>query len=475
MTANSKQSAANLRPECLSFPETLAQSIGNIAPTAMPALTIPLVFASAGKGTWLAFLVATVGLVLVCLNINQFSRRSASPAALYAYIARGLGPIAGVLSGWALVLAYLGSAMTVIAGFAIYANVVLGAFNFHVSPILLFAVCSSVAWFYAYTDIQLSAVLMLVFELTSVGFSLLLAVIVLVKHGFKIDTSQALLQGVSFEGVRLGLVLAIFSYVGFESATTLGDEAKQPLRFIPLAVIWSTVLVGLFYILLSYTEVLGFTGYKTPLDKSDVPLSVLAGISGVEWLGILLSVGITFSFFTSTLASITAGARICFALGRHRIFHTSVGRAHARNETPHFAVTLSALVVFLVPASMSLFGIQPLDIYGYLGTVTTYGFLFAYILISVAAPVYLRRLGRLRSGHMVVAALAVLFMMVPVIGSIYPVPAAPYNLLPYLFLVYLAAGSCWFFLLRHRSPQIIEQMERDMETVHRKFSGPKVG
>ena len=475
MTVKSTQIASSLRPECLSFPETLAQSVANIAPTAMPALTIPLVFASAGKGTWLAFLVATVGLVLVCFNINQFTRRSASPAALYAYIARGLGPIAGVISGWALVLAYLGTAMTVMAGFAIYADVVLSTFSFHVSPILLFAICASATWFYAYTDVQLSTILMLVFELTSVGFSLLLAAIVLFKHGFKIDTSQALLQGVSFEGVRLGLVLAVFSYVGFESATTLGDEAKQPLRFIPRSVIWSTLLAGIFYILLSYTEVLGFTGYKTSLDKSDVPLSILAEISGVEWLGILLSVGITFSFFTCTLASINAGARICFAMARHGIFHTSVGRTHVRNETPHFAVTLSALLVFLVPASMSLFGIQPLDIYGYLGTIATYGFLFVYILISVAAPIYLYRLGKLRSRDVAIAVLAILFMIVPVVGSVYPVPAAPYNLFPYLFLVYLAAGGSWFLILRHRSPQLIENMEREMEVIHKRFSGPKVG
>ena len=475
MTINSKQSAANLRPECLSFPETLSQSIAHIAPTAMPAITIPLVFANAGKGTALAFLIATIGLVLVCLNINQFARRSASPAALYAYIARSLGPVVGVLSAWTLVLAYLGTAMCMAAGFAMYANIVLGGFGFHAPSILLYAVCVSVAWFYAYTDVQLSSVIMLVFEFTSVSLLLLLAVIVLFQYGFQIDTLQFSLHGVSFEGVRLGLVLAVFSYVGFESATTLGFEAKHPLRFVPRSVILSTVLAGLFYIFLSYTEVLGFIGYKTPLDKTAVPFTVLAELAGVQALGIILSVGITFSFLTSLLACMTAGTRICFAMARHGLLPTSVGRAHLKNETPHVAVTVSALLVFLIPASMSLLNIEILDIYGYLGTMATYPFLLVYILISVAAPVYLHRLGRLRSGHVVVAALAILFMLIPVIGSVYPVPPAPYNLFPYLFLVYLAVGGCWFFMLRRRSPQIIEHMERDMEAVHRKFSGTEIG
>ena len=474
MAVDSRRGASGLRPECLSFPEILAQSIGGIAPTAMPAVTMPLVFANAGKGTWLAYVVATIGLVLVSLNINQFARRSASSAGLYDYIARGLGPTAGVLSGWVLVLAYLGTGMTVICGFVIYADIVLGSFSFHVYPIFLYALCAGVVWFYAYTDIQLSAVIMLIFELTSVSFVLLLAALVLFNHGFTIDTSQILLRGVSFEGIRSGLVLAVFGYTLFESSTTLGVEAKRPLRFIPQSIVWSTVLSGLFYILLSYTEVLGFSGYKTSLAQSDAPLSVLAEIAGVSWLGILLSVGVTFSFFTCTLACVNAGARICFAMARHGIIHPSVGQAHRRNETPHIAVTLSALIVFLVPTCMSLLRIPLLDIYGYLGTVTTYAFLFVYILVSIAAPVYLYRMGRLRAGHVTTSSLAVLFMLVPVVGSVYPVPPAPYSLFPYLFLIYLAAGGGWFLMLRRRSPQIIEDMERALEAAHG-TSGPKVG
>ncbi len=474
MSVNPQQGGSGLRPDCLSFPEILAEPVGTIAPTTTPPITIPLVFASAGNGTWLAYLFATIGLILVSLNINQFARRSASPGSLYAYIARGLGPTTGVISGWALVLAYLGTGMAVIAGFAVYTNLVLAAFNLHASPILLYAICAGAAWFYSYTDIQLSSVIMLVFELTSVGFVLLLAGILLIGHGIKIDTSQLLLQGVSFEVIRLGIVLAVFSFVGFESATVLGDEAKRPLQFIPKAIIWSVGLSGLFFVLLSYVEVLGFRGYKTSLDKSEYPLNVLAELSGVPWLGVLLSVGVTFSCFICTIACINAGARIFFAMARHRIFHTSVGRAHVKNETPHVAVTLLALIMFLIPAGTALFDVKSLDLYGYFGSIASYAFLLVYMLISVAAPVYLSQLGKLRQGHVMTAVLAVLFMLVPVIGSVYPVPDAPYNLFPYLFLLLLAAGVLWYLMLRRRSPQIVANMKRDLEAVHRKFRDPKV-
>ena len=59
-------------------------------------------------------------------------------------------------------------------------------------------------------------------------------------------------------GLRLGLVLALFSFVGFESATTLGSEARNPLKTIPRAVIQSAILAGAFFTLCAYAEVLGF-------------------------------------------------------------------------------------------------------------------------------------------------------------------------------------------------------------------------
>lgn len=475
MTVDSRQSNSGLRKECLSFPEILAQSLGNIAPSGMVAVTIPLVFASAGKGTWMAFLIATLGLVLVSLNINQFARQSAAPGALYIYIAKGLGLTAGVLSGWALILAYLFTAMTVLGGFAIYMDVVLAGFGVHASPIFLFAICAGLAWYYAYSDVQLSTVTMLILEVSSISLILLLAVIVLFKQGFTIDTSQLALEGVSFEGLRLGLVLAIFSYVGFESATAMGDEAKSPLRSIPRAVVWSTILSGLCYVILSYAEVIGFSGYETSLDKVATPLSILAKVAGVGGLGAIISIGVTISFFTCCLASISAGARIFFAMARHGLFHSYVGQAHIENETPHIAVTLCSVFVFLVPASISLFGIPVLDIYGYLGSIAAYGFLLVYILVSIAAPVYLHKQGKLNIGNIAIAVLAILFMLVPVIGSLYPVPAFPYNVFPYLFLLYLVVGGGWFLMLRLRSPETIEEIEHDLELIHGRVEKPELG
>jgi amino acid transporter len=469
MTTYSKQRASGLRADCLSFPETLAQSVGNIAPAAMPSVSVGLVYASSGNGTWLTFVIATIGLALVSFNINHFARRLALPGTLYGAIGKSLGPTAGIVSGWALIAAYLFTGMAVMSGFVIYANVVLREFGFQAPPILLYAICTLIVWFYAFTDIQLSTVLMLLLELTSILLILTLALIVLVGHGFTLDTPQVVLKDVSPEGLRLGLVLAVFSYVGFESATTLGDEVKRPFNSIPRAVLWSAVLSGLFYILASYVEVLGFRNYETPLDKTDVPLSVLANLAGVELLGLAISVGVMFSFFTCTLASITAGARILYSLGHQRILPKVLGETHPQNQTPHMAVLLAVMVLFLVPVSLSLLGIPILDGYGYLGTIATYGFLLVYVLISIAAPLELYRQKRLRQRDLAIAVPAVLFMLTPILGSIFPIPPYPYNLLPYGFLGYLAVGFWLASRLKRRSPQVIKAMESDFEV--RQISG----
>lgn len=473
--------SSGLRSECLPFSEVLAQSIANIAPTLTPTVNAALVFASAGSGTWLTYVFATIGLVFVGMNINQFARRSASPGSLYAYIARGLGPTAGVITGWALILAYVLTAMAVLCGFANYGAVLLSPLGINISPIFLIAICVGLVWYVAYKDIQLSTVIMLALEAACVGFIILLGAIVLFKKGYVVDTNQLTLQGTKPGGIVLGLVLAVFSYVGFESATTLGDEAKRPLQTIPRAVIISTVVSGIFFISLSYVQVIGFSGHSTPFNESAAPLNELAQIAGVGFFGILISIGSMISFFACTLASINAGSRIFFSMGRHGIFHTAIGQAHGRNETPHVALTITAVIAFLAPSSLIMFGVKTLDGYGYFGTIATYGFLVAYILISIAAPRYLAREHQLRLPDILVSVAAVVFMLIPVIGStgfpgdnalsrLFPAPAAPYNVFPYLFLLYLMVGAGWFIILRLRSPEIIQAMEDDIEESHTRFT-----
>jgi len=467
------QSAHGLKRECLSYGEVIAQSIAVIAPTTTPAANLGLVFAASGNGTWLSFLIGLMGLVFVSININQFARRSASPGSLYTYIAKGLGPTAGVMCGWGLILAYLFTGMAVLCGFANFGQVLLGHIGIHTHVLTLLALGTGVAWYAAYKDIQLSAKAMLWLEGVSIGLIAILGFIIWAHKGFAIDMSQLTLQGATPGGVAMGIVLVVFGFSGFESATSLGDEAKDPLRTIPKSVMQSTIQAGVFFIIMAYIEVLGFSGSSTSLTKSEEPLSFLADQAGVGFLGMLISLGALLSFFACVLACINPAARIFLTMAHHGLLHTSLSETHESNQTPHTAVALSSLIVFLVPASMNLFGLKAFESMGYLGTICSYGFLLVYILVSIAAPVYLYRLGKLRPMDVLFSMLGVGFMMIPVVGtigipgsSLFPVPEAPYNTFPYLFMLYLAVGCGWFFIQRLRFPRMVRNMERAIEAIH---------
>src|SRR5579859_6167443 len=214
-----------LKSTCLTFPETLSQSVANISPTLTPVVIVPLVFASAGNGTWLAYLFATIGLALVGLNINQFAKRSASPGSLYSFVSQGLGMNVGFVAGWSLIVAYIFTAMAVLAGSVNYAILLLQMIHLNVPPWILFGLGAGAAWLVAYKDIKLSTRLMLLLEVVSMALILMLGIVIVIHKRTILDVSQFKLQGMDFNGLKGGLILAIFSYVGYESATTLGEEA----------------------------------------------------------------------------------------------------------------------------------------------------------------------------------------------------------------------------------------------------------
>lgn len=217
---STEQGAYGLKFRCLSPLEVLAQSVANIAPSACMAAFIPLVFASGGYATWMCFVVATTGLALVGLNVNQFARHSASPGSLYAYTSMGLGPTMGVLAGWGLLLAYLCTAVALGGAAANFILLLCHSPTGAAWPYIAFVAVILAPWFVSYKDIRLSAKLMLALEFGSVGLIVLLMVLVFAKTGFAVHVPHLKMTGFTPKAFFLGLVLAIFCYVGFESSST---------------------------------------------------------------------------------------------------------------------------------------------------------------------------------------------------------------------------------------------------------------
>jgi amino acid transporter len=209
-----------LRREVLSPMETLAQSVSTIAPTTTPVATIPLVCALAGNGTWLAYVLATAAILLVALCIAKFARSSASPGSLYSYASMILPTSLGATVAWSLLLAYIATGSSVIGGFYHFGNLLLRDATGHgTSAVFLAILVTAISIWIAWRDVKISARLMLWIEAVSVSFILIVVLLVLFRHGWNLDWGQFRLRDMTGSGLRLGLVLALFSFVGFESAT----------------------------------------------------------------------------------------------------------------------------------------------------------------------------------------------------------------------------------------------------------------
>lgn len=459
---NSSTADYGLRREILSPMETLAQSVSTMAPTTTPAATIPLVCALAGNGTWLAYVLATAAILLVALCISRFARHSASPGSLYNYASMILPPWLQATVAWSLLLAYVATGSSVIGGFYHYANLLLHDATGHVISAALLAVLlatlvTGVSIWIAYRDVKISARLMLWIEAASVTAIVAVVVLLLVRHGLHWDWDELRLRGMTGSGLRLGLVLALFSFVGFESATTLGAEARNPLKSIPRAVILSSLLGGAFFTVCAYAEVLGFHTVGQDLGASQAPMYVLARVARVPIFGLLIDIGALISLFAGTLACITAAARVLLLMAHNGLAHSSLRATHAQNQTPGLAIVITGVAALLPVAVLAGRGASGLDVYGWMGSLATYGFIVAYALVCIALPRYLRDHGAFRPGAQLIPWLAALVMALALIGNLYPVPEGPYGKLPYIFLAYLTAGLIWFVVRRRsRGPALAE-------------------
>ncbi len=434
-----------LRRGVLSPMETLAQSVSTIAPTTTPVATIPLVCALAGNGTWLAYVLAMAAVLLVALCISQFARYSSSPGSLYTYASMILPPWMGAVAAWSLLLAYVATGASVAGGFYHYANVLLvDATNRSTSTVLLTVVVTGVSTWVACRDVKISARLMLWIEAASLVVILTVVLLVLAGQGFHLDREQLQLRGMTGSGLRLGMVLALFSFVGFESATTLGAEARNPLKTIPRAVIQSSIIAGIFFTVSAYTEVLGFHVAGQDLGTSQAPMHVLARVAHVPVFGLLIDVGALVSLFAGTLACITAAARVLLLMAHNGLAHESLRATHVRHETPIRSVIVTGAATFLPVAVLAARGASGLDVYGWMGSLATYGFIVAYALVCLALPRYLRDHGVFRPSARVISALAGIAMLLALVGNLYPVPEGPYGKLPYVYLAYLTLGMLWF-------------------------------
>jgi amino acid transporter len=434
-----------LRRNYLSPLENVAQAVGTMGPAATLGTVIPLLIGKTGNGTWLLFLGILAVFILISININVFSSRFASAGSLSSYAEKGLGGWPGILTGWSYVVAMTFIVTSSALASAYYLGMVMAHFTNHpickAGSILLTWLVVVLAWLPAYRDIKLSTKVLLGTEAISVSVIVLILGVAMWRTAHVIDQAQLHLAGTGLPQIKMGLVLVFMMLAGFESSTTLGEEAKSATRTIPRVMIFCLLPVGLLFIASIYATTALSHDRSIVFDQTSAPLDRIASSIDLPALGWISSLGVALSCFGCALGGLNAGARVIFSMARQRLFAPFFARIHPVKGTPSRALFVIVLVAMIIPGLLITCGVAMANAMDYLMQIASFGFLGGYFSVCVAAPFYLARQHTLTVMQLLVAVITLLVIGAVGFLSLVPIPDAPWRYLPYCFAALLLMGT----------------------------------
>jgi amino acid transporter len=315
--------------------------------------------------------------------------------------------------------------------------------------------------FLGFEGIRTSLRLALILFSLEVCVVFLLAVLILAqggKHGVNLHPFNPKASPHGFSGLVTGWVFAALSFVGFEGATTLGHEVREPKRLIPRAIILGTLGVGLLYVFCVWAEVIGLGPKATnSLTGADTPWTTLAQMyaSWMKWPVIIASVS---SMFAVMINSANGIARILNTMGTEGLLPKSLGFIDPKRHTPSRAIFLTgafAIVSALVVGAVSGGLDNPIggsNVYGYLGFLLTLGILPVYVLTNLSAAKHFYTEGRFNVlRHGVLPLLGAGLMIGLLVGQIIENSSAPFSWFPWVivgWVIAAAAVAVWLGIVR---------------------------
>jgi amino acid transporter len=417
-----------------------------------------------GDATPFVYLVCLVAILIAASGIVEMAREFPSAGAFYTYVTRGIGPRAGFVTGGLMFAAYALLPAAEIGLIGSYLQSTFRAeFSTNIPWWVIGLVPAGLMVFLAFEGIRSSLRTALVLFAVEVCIVLLMAFII-VGHGGKAGLSlHPLTPGASphgFHGLTTGFVFAALSFVGFEAATTLGDEVREPRRVVPRAILLTVVAVGVLYVFCVWAEVIGLGAAATnALDGASTPWNDLAAkyADWMKWPVIVASVS---SMFAVMINSSNGIVRILNTMGREGLLPRTFAFIHPRHLSPSHAVfATGAFAVALALAVGTVSGglgdpVGGANVYGYLGFLLTLGILPVYVLTNVAAARYFASSGHfhlVRHGLLPLGGAAL--MVALLVGQIAEQTVAPYTWFPWVIVAWvalMAAGALWLARARPR-------------------------
>ncbi len=458
--------ADHLHEQSIGLLQVLFQSVTHMAPAAAVAFSLLVGFQFAGPTLPLSVLLALLVCLMVAHCVGQLAKRMPSAGGLYAYASGALGRRAGFLVGWAFLLFEpLVAPLLLLVFSAAMDDVVrngLGlAIPWWVWPILGTALVFSLTFW----GIRLSTNVGIVLGLFEITAFLALAVTLIARAGdantLRVFDPAHSLEG-TWSGVFKGMVFSILAFIGFEAAAPLGEEARDPTRTIPRAVVASALAIGLFYLISAYASVVGwgFDRMRSYAADPDPWRTMARGAWGSGWLVIFAA--IVNSAIANAIAGVNASTRVVYAMGRIGVLPRAFGRTHPVHRTPHVA-TVAQCAFALIVALVLGFALGPIGGFSTIATCATILVILTYIVVCVGTLAYYRRErpGDFRwLAHGVVPLAAAAFLLAPLVYQFHPLPAYPVRWGNWMALAWLAAGIVTLAAAEVRGSQALATARR---------------
>ncbi len=174
-------------------------------------------------------------------------------------------------------------------------------------------------------------------------------------------------------GMLAGAGIIFFAYIGFDSISTHAEEAKNPQRDVPIAIITSLILCTILYIAVA-AILTGMVPYQE--INIETPVSDAFRRAGLPWARFLVSLGAMTGITSVLLVMMLSQPRIWLAMARDGLFPASFfGAIHDKYRTPWKATILTGVAVALGA------GLMPLR---FLADLTNIGTLFAFVVVCAA-------------------------------------------------------------------------------------------
>jgi amino acid transporter len=401
-----------------------------------------------GYATPFVYLATLIVTLIVANGVMEMARVAPSAGSFYTFITRALGPRAGFTTGGLMFVAYalLGPIEIGLIG-AYLQQTFKQEFGVNIPWIWIGLVPWALMVFLAFEGIRGSLRVATILFTAEVVVVVLISVIVIVsggKDGITLAPFNPAESSHGFNGLITGFVFAALSFVGFEGATALGDEAKRPSKTIPMGILLSTLLVGFIYLLGTWALSIGLgRDGMNKLVGSDTPWNTLAA-TYAPWMKWFLIIAAVSSMFAVMINSNNGIVRIINTMGREGLLPAALGRINPRRRTPGIAVLWEGLFVVVVAIIVGLISgglTDPIggnNVYGYLGFALTLAILPVYVLVNWATIVYFRKRPDFNwFRHLVLPIIGGLIMAFLLVAQILANQTPPFSWMPWALVGWL--------------------------------------